>query len=80
MRGNIPSILSLMCSDDREEVVSFQELAGSLVAARFVHPSGLGGGYERRNPRKKVRASPDVIMYETIRDLFRTEVFNRVRP
>ena len=39
-REIIPSILGLVCPDDGEEVISFQELAGRLIAGKVVHPSG----------------------------------------
>lgn len=79
-RKNGPCILGLVCSNDGEEVVSFQELAGCLIAGIFTHPLGLGGWCERENPREEVRAPPDVVVHETIRGLLCAEVFDGIGP
>jgi len=40
----VSSILGLVCPDDGEEVISFQELAGRLIAVKVIYPSGWVGG------------------------------------
>ncbi len=62
-----------MCTDDREEVVSLEELASRVVPA-------ISSG---RTPhsREEVTTPSDVVVHKVIRRvLFRTEIFERVRP
>jgi hypothetical protein len=73
-----PCILSLVCADDRKEIITFQELTGSLIPVNEV--SICCGLFIKAGARKEIRAFPHVVMHKTLIHFFLPEILDGIRP
>jgi hypothetical protein len=73
---DLPGILSFMCTDDRKQVIAFEELTCGLIAGR--QWSAAGQARKIDSSREEIRAPADMIMHKTVRYLFLTEIFDRI--